>query len=91
MYCKHELILVFLESADQVMLWVMQLLSLQIFWYPWYQLLPVQQCPESKPAQVEELAEGWDDGGDEWESFEQSKTFDGGDDKWADDFSALQV
>lgn len=91
MYCKHELILVFLESADQVMLWVMQLLSLQIFWYPWYQLLPVQQCPESKPAQVEELVEGWDDGGDEWESFEQSKTSDGGDDKWADDFSALQV
>lgn len=50
----------------------------------------VQQFPESQPSQG--LAEGWDDdGGDEWESFEQSRTSDGWDDNWGDDFSALQV
>ena len=49
------------------------------------------QLPGNEPPQVEGLAEGWDDGGDEWESFEQPKTSDGWNDNWGDDFSTLQV
>ena len=53
--------------------------------------LLLQQPLNAEPSQVEGLTEGWDDEGDEWESFEQPKTSDSWDDNWGDDFSALQV
>ena len=56
-----------------------------------YSMTPQPQPPRSEPSYAEELAEGWDDGGDEWESFEQPKTSDGWDDNWGDDFSSVQV
>lgn len=58
-------------------------------------VLLLQQPPETESSQIEGLAEGWDDEGGEWESFEQpktsEKTSEGWEDNWGDDFSALQV
>ena len=53
--------------------------------------VPLCQLRGGEPSQVEGLAEGWDDEGDEWESFEQPKTSDSWDDYWGEDFSPLQV